>query len=148
MSSFIICKQCNSTTLNGFCARCTSGISGKKEKDAKMKLEIFKPSDFILRNLMDVDNAKLQAAACANSKLNEWIEANCVKVWGYKTTTTHKWLFDDSICEEASTHTGLVINLEPIVKCEHTGHVIVIQKNLFKCSDCSKEIKPTSWTEA
>lgn len=112
--------------------------------EPRMFTEVFAATSHSqLTKSMD-DNFKI--AVKAQQILDKYIEENGVKVYGYKAN--HGWMFDDRICEEASTHTGIVLDIQPLKQCEHKEAVYVENKNReswFECRDCGKPVKAKGW---
>ena len=85
------------------------------------------------------------AVYIAQKAFDEWLEKQTV-VYGQLAVQNYVWNTKNP--EWHDTHKAYLVCIEEIKECEHNGHIIVIQKGLFKCSDCDKELKPKNgWEE-
>lgn len=109
---------------------------------------VFKPEMFLVNHgaLTPVGMADV-----AQKVFNEWLEKQTV-VYGYGIGAMKSSLWNMNGPEkerQPHTHKAYLVCIEDIKGCEHNGHITVIQKGLFKCSDCDKELKPKNgWEEA
>jgi hypothetical protein len=107
------CKVCGKW-IDFPCEECNN------PKGFPVKLEIFKPEMFddLYMGFNVVTLTKI--ANMSNKILNDYLEANAVKVSGIRNHDV--WVFDEMICKQAKphdTHQALLICIEPIEKkCE------------------------------
>lgn len=119
-------------------------------------MKFFKPSDFEgfgfpprVKNLQDI-------ADFCNSKL----EREGKVVYGTKYNSEKKWAFDQQgVLPGETTHTALLICIEPINVCEHPsekvyhqqyGEIIYSNPPIEKpsgwyCTSCNQRVKATKW---
>lgn len=116
-----------------------------------MKLE-FKPEDFELDKdrIKEINMNALWAAQCANAKLEKYIKEHGKIIYGYSSRSG--LLVLDTNLGKADTHQAILINIEPIKKCEHTREKIGATWNdrdilpNYQCT-CGAKVRPTSFEE-
>ena len=102
-----------------------------------------------LKNLFKPDSFKnvepKETWEFAQRILDQFIEENGVKLHGFycKNGPTGAWT--TSIV--ASTHTGILLDIQPLKQCEHREAVYVEdqKETWFKCRDCGKPVKAVKW---
>lgn len=124
---------------------------------------LFKPEDFSC-----VTNNGVYHSDKAQQILDQFIEENGVKVYG--TILGESGLTDQhgpgayNFCEkltrmvhEESTHTAILIDIQPIKQCEHKRAVYVQdlrpridkapghKESWFECEECGKPVRAKSW---
>ena len=106
-------------------------------------MNFFKPEDF--KHSSNSPLISSDAADIANAKL----EREGKVVYGYQHDYDEEWVFHSNESPEEHTHKALLINIEPIAKCEHPKEKVKLEGTppiAFYC-ECGVKVKPTSFAE-
>lgn len=109
------------------------------------KLEIFYPTHF------EKIYCHEDIAEIANRILQEYVEKNGVKVYGFADKCG--WFRPDTMSNDNATHTAILINIEPTEKKKCTNQCAPEEYNQetkigeIKCYNCGGKIQPTEWKE-
>lgn len=122
-----------------------------------MKLEIFKPSDFVHEKLIHFYSDPIEIVKQANALLNEWIKANGVKVYRMRRDSDFWHPMENYEClknPDKYDASGILINIEPIAKKCEKHEPMIIAKSQFTddhlheniCAHCEVKLK-AEWKE-
>jgi hypothetical protein len=109
-------------------------------------MNLFKAGDFALTQNR-VDTANL-----ANAMLNEWLERDGVKVFGWPGYhDKNVWHPDITCYDDDPTRTAIIVNVKEIenkVACVHEPRqwqCVATGEYFFRCKKCDETIKSSGW---